>query len=383
VTPCPPGSTGFSLHRGRCMQAKACAPRSGFSLIEILVSIMIFAVISIAMLTVFSLASSIFRDTEAARTADDDAAVALVTLNDDLSRLVSPANGGFWYAETRMKNPATPNDASTDVTSAGSMVISFVISHHDPLHGSADGRGTQQVVAWWTDTNGGLWRGVAPRPDTGEAFTALATIYGAGEDLAALSNTVSRREIIRGCLYLGVDLSTPDRRRSNDLTDPTKGWNEVVDAAGVVISGGPNPQGTNLYCTETAGRTTSDSWPDAIRVTLITAGSGRKSNPDPARFATRGFLARDINDNDTTTVRIGGIKTLPAGRGAVLRLMDPNDPSKVEWLGYTAFRNGLLEGVTRGAMRTGTTPGSAGYAFPRNTPVAVGRIHRLVRTLPP
>jgi hypothetical protein len=227
----------------------------------------------------------------------------------------------------------------------------------------------------------------------------LEETYMKANDMNTLTTSApGRRAIIRGCLHLGVDVSRPGRNRQvvGASATATARWDWSADAAGDPIEPVDTPYSNQLVVATPP--IPASPWPDAIRVTLITAGGGRKVTPgqDPAaaRYATRGFLAQEITDQTAAaTVRLGGIKTLPVGQGAVLRLGDPNDASStVEWVGYTAFRNGLLEGVTRGALRTGTevTPGGPGvssvregYAFPRNTPVAVGRIHRLVRTLPP
>ena len=373
--------------------------QGGFSLIEILISILIFSMISIAMLTVFNLSSTIFRETEASRTADDEAAIALAMLEDDLARMVPASNGGWLFAQVAAKTHDGLGDLSPEHT-GGSMVIAFTIDVGDALRADKDGKGMRQVVAWWTDDYGCLWRGVQNRnPVNSSDATRTAMeilendIYNAEEKTDSLLSH-AKQQIIRGCLHLSVDISGVGNkaRQLKSTAGTSHAWNWAVDE----IEDPVLPLPAAPYRTEAQTSTeTPDPWPEAICITLITAGGGKKDAANPARYATRGFLASNgIQPDDTDNIRVAGIRIFPAQGGALLRLGDPADtststPSKVEWLSYTGVDNGVLRGVTRAQLRTGADPAhgepphGTGYNFDRNTPVAIGRVHSLVRILPP
>jgi prepilin-type N-terminal cleavage/methylation domain-containing protein len=357
--------------------------QAGFSLIEVLVSILIFSMISIAMLTVFNLASTIFRETEAARTADDEAAIALAMLEDDLARMVPAANGGYFFAQVLAKDQANV-DLPANRT-GGNMVISFTIDVGSALRADNQGRGLRRVVAWWTDDYGRLWRGVKARDSHDKAFDVLTDIYSAGEGTDDLTPS-ARQQVIRGCLHLSVDIAGPGiKNRALSAAGTTPAWNWEFSKDGAAIL----PTASDLYRTEPqTANGPKDPWPEAIRLTLITAGGGKKDTANPARYATRGFLASSsLNDTDDTGIKVAGIRVFPAQGGALLRLGDPSDPaSAVEWLSYTGVSNGALSGVTRARLRSGADPAAnppVGHAFTRNAPVAIGRVHTLVRILPP
>lgn len=326
--------------------------RRGFSLIEILVSLMIFSVVSVAMLTVFTLSSSVFREAEAARAGNDEAIAVLAALDDDLKRMVPPAAGGYLYCGVHDANGA--NAVADD---GGTMVLAFTIANPDAGQVEASGRNARLLVAWWADRQGFLHRSAAAAADSqGVASTnsqILLTLYQTSAPVAGT-----------GCLYFGVDCHTGDAPRQG--LDWTAGATPLL----------PGPTEADYVCTDTFdGSHTPDAFPAALRVSVVLVGANRTT-------AGTGFLASKesasgfVVEDQGTTIRTGGLKTLPVHPGALVRIGDPDLNPNVEWLSYTGFRNGRIEVAARAQRRT------AQVVHPRGTPIRFGRTYTLVRELP-
>ena len=70
--------------------------RSGFTLVEILISIMIFVVVSGAMIGILLIGTDLFRRGEFSRAANDETVAVVGTIEDDLKHMVPAADGG-WF----------------------------------------------------------------------------------------------------------------------------------------------------------------------------------------------------------------------------------------------------------------------------------------------
>lgn len=331
--------------------------RTGFSLIEVLVSLLIFSVVAVAMLTVFTLSTAVFRETEAARAGNDEAIAVLAALEDDLRRMVPPAAGGYLFCGV--------HDSTGDGTAdddGGNMVLAFTIANPDASQIEETGRNARLLVAWWADGQGLLHRTSAPAADSQGTVTAttnstiLGGLYNASGPVAG-----------SGCLYFGADCHTTAGLRAAPRKDL-----EWQPATNPLLPG----DGLGDYvCTDTFdGSHTPDAFPEALRICVVLVGGPKSSAPFiVGKENASGFVVEDLGN----TIRTGGLKTLPTYPNAMVRLGDPGSP--VEWLTYTGFRNNRIEVAAREQRRTIHTPP---VVHPRSTPIRFGRTYTLVRELP-
>lgn len=339
------------------MLARTIFPGSaGFSLIEVLVSLMIFSVVAVAMLTVFTLSTAVFRETEAARAGNDEAIAVLAALEDDLRRMVPPAAGGYLFCGVHDAN--TNNDPGDD---GGNMVLAFTIANPDAHQVEETGKNARLVVAWWADARGLLHRTTAAAADSQGAVSNLTN----SQILLTLYHQATSPVAGTGCLYFGADChATAAKRQGLD-------WAPAVATAPLLPGDGLG----DYVCTDTFdGTHTPDVFPEALRISVVLVG-GPKAGTGfvAAKENASGFVVEDLN----TTIRTGGLKTLPTYPNAMVRLGDPGGP--VEWLTYTSFRNNRIEVAAREQRRTIHTPA---VVHPRGTPIRFGRTYTLVRELP-
>ena len=331
--------------------------RHGFTLIEVMVSILIFSVMSIAMIGVFSAATSIFRAGESARAATDEATAVLAMIDDDLKRMVAPQDGGFFFTTVNMPIPGVPPAPVAFVAEpGGNMVLSFKIRNPDPGAISEAGIGARLIVLYWVEEEtlgSGTWalhRATATAADsdnvpaTTSELAVMNSIYRSADSVVA-----------RGCLYLGVDLSTPNSVR-NSLN-----WSMCEPLINMI--------GVYRYCTEpNATYPDVQAYPDAFRISLSITGGNR--------FGAKGTLISD----DGTGIRVAGVKQVPIIGGAFARIGDPGTPN-VEWVRYDNFVKGKMTfqgaDVVRDLRRTTHTG-----AHPRGLAVYFCPTFTLVRTLP-
>lgn len=313
----------------------------GFTLVEMLVSILLFSVVSLAMVTILATATNLFRLGEAGRAASDEAMATLTAFDSDLAQIVPAANGGFWFCQVYMPN----------IRPAGNMVIAFVIANPDPtsiISTSGSGGGStppnhqltmsRQLVIWWVDEKARLHRVALNDKGTNRYSAVEAHVTTDHGDPATVYAT--------GCLYLGVNVSGPDRS------------SEV-------------PSGTTPWCTEHILNSAPEAFPDSVRVRMIFAGA--------TRDAPKGTV---IQDDGLSGIRISGIKTLPGGTGALVRIGDPGNPLHTpEWISYSTFSKGYLRDdptLGRKQLRTDEPPGGR---HARNEPVVAGQTYSLTRVL--
>lgn len=311
--------------------------RRAFTLVEIMVSIMIFTVVGGAMLGILLLATDLYRRGEAGRSANDEAIAVLAALDADLARIVPPNQGGFFYADVH--------------DSSGNTLIAFKTAARDRSTIGGTGTGARSLVAWWVDGQQQLRRAERPEPPRN-----AITLPTNDEDYLELDDMVvvngsTWPVLTSGCLHFGAWLSLDSEPRAS-LQD----WRTVA--------GYDYPSLTASFQFGGAG---SDPFPRALLITLGLTGGGR--------FAAQGFTVEDVANNDTA-IRIAGFKGLPTNPGSMLRIGD-------EWVGYNGYSNGTIacpkiygSRVGRGQRR------SLEVAHPAKTPVRLAQTYSLVRDLP-
>ncbi len=94
--------------------------RAGLTLIEILVSILILSVVSIAMIGILMVSSELFRRGEFSRSSNDEAIAVMGALDDDVKRIIPVVDGGWLYAALSR----TPHD--------GNCILGMAIPNPDP-----------------------------------------------------------------------------------------------------------------------------------------------------------------------------------------------------------------------------------------------------------
>ena len=304
--------------------------RRGFTLMEIMVSLLIFSVVSLALIGVLSAAVKLFRAGEAGRAASDETIATLAQLDDDLKRMVPAADNGYLFTKTKQ----------TSGHNAGNMVLAFKIRNPDGSTISDKGIGARLIVVWWVDDKGRLCRKSANAADSGgnhpTEFEVTEEIYGTEQPVA------------NGCLYFGVDLSTDAVPRT------TLEWEPRNPAAIVTFSTEPLTAGA-----------IPDPFPTAIRITTVLTGGSRNY--------IRGRCVRD----DANGIRVTGVGQVPVGAGVMARLGDPLTEN-VEWTRYSTFKGGVLacDPTDRGQRRTSKIDDVTGKE------VTFAPSYTLVRTLP-
>lgn len=332
--------------------------RRGFTLIEIMVSIMIFTVVALAMMTIMLMASEIYRSGEAGRSANDETVAVMAALDEDLARIVPAADGGWFYA-------SMDGDDDGAADSDGDTLIAFKIARRDRSQIDRNGVGDRAIVAWWVRhevmannvTQSVLYRGEAPAdlldddPATDQDLDTFDRI---------MTTTALRAQVTTGCLHFGAYLAADAGGR--DL------GSEWLDEA----TGGQTLPNHGEPTLNTTGQPLT--FPAAVRITAVLSGGGR--------FAPRGRLIGPLTTG-ATSFRIAGIPGLATRPGSMLRITDPVDPKVGEWIGYDGYSGGLVTCtnptdplVGRGRRRS--LPG----AFPTQSEVRIGQSFSLVRTLP-
>ena len=305
--------------------------RRGFTLMEIMVSLLIFSVVSLALIGVLSAAVKLFRAGEAGRAASDETIATLAQLDDDLKRMVPAADNGYLFTKTQ----------KTSGHDAGNMVLAFKIRNPDGGTISDKGLGARLIVVWWVDNEGHLCRKSANAADSGGNQT---TEYDVAKSIYF---TVQTQPVANGCLYFGVDLST-------DVVPRTKlDWAPNNPAIGGIFSTEPLTPGA-----------IPDPFPTAIRITTVLTGGSRNY--------IRGRCVRD----DTTGIRVTGVGQVPVGAGVMARLGDPTTED-VEWTRYSSFKGGVLNCAATDREQRRTTKIDA-----TGKEVTFAPSYTLVRTLP-
>lgn len=340
--------------------------RDGFTLLEVLIAILIFSIVSVAMIGVLVGAVRIFRGGESARAAHDEAIAVLSQLDEDIARMVPQGDGGFFYLRVR---DVDVNNSTFDPDPLKSMVLAFKIRNPDAQAATADAVGvtpdttsdrSRLVVTWWVDNSGWLNRVAEPATEWQQdpsvrprEITKVATaLSGAGTHLSA------------NCLYFGADLSLDQElpaiaQKPGDAgisARPNLSWTGCLPAA------------TNKYCTEPSASDPAvfQPFPRAIRIAVTLTGGSRN------------LLTGTVIRDDSSGIRIAGVGQVPLGMNATARVGDATTGT-VEWIQYDKATGGLL---TFGAGRPESIRRTTATTHNRGEPIVFGTTYSLVRSLP-
>jgi prepilin-type N-terminal cleavage/methylation domain-containing protein len=355
------------------------AGRCGFTLVEILISIMIFVVVSGAMIGILLIGTDLFRRGEFSRAANDETVAVVGTIEDDIKHMVPAADGGWLYAE--VVNGAGSGWAN------GDCILAFLITNPDSSLIQHDGSFSRLKVAYGC-YQGRIQRATAPLVTTIQdpqgiqdiaAFvqsipsylngsnTGAAVVPGAPPAVATVTSTT----VTSGCLYFGVSLLINGNPTYPPPTTSTVSgsidWEAPLGACTVL----PPWAGQAAYDTSMAQPLGQANMPmpSVLRLSLVLTGG--------SRFAPRGQV---IADNGTT-LRINGLSALPTAPGSMLRV-DAAGGGSTEWIGYSAVTTSITNGTViscpspRSLRRTTTTTHNRGDL------VQVGQTYSIVRTLP-
>ena len=111
--------------------------RRGFTLVEIMVSLMIFVVVSGAMVGIMMMSSELFRRGEFSRSANDEVVAVLGAVSDDLNHLVPETGDGWFFAGV----PSV----------SGNTLVAFTTAGQNPDGIGARGQNALSVVGMWVE----------------------------------------------------------------------------------------------------------------------------------------------------------------------------------------------------------------------------------------
>lgn len=117
--------------------ASAAKPRYGFTLIEIMVSLMIFVVVSGAMVSILMISSDLFRRGEFSRSANDETIAVLGAVSDDLNHMVPENSDGWFFA-------GIPR-------ASGNTLVAFTTAGQSPDGIGARGQNARSLVGLWVE----------------------------------------------------------------------------------------------------------------------------------------------------------------------------------------------------------------------------------------
>ena len=355
--------------------------RSGFTLVEILISIMIFVVVSGAMIGILLIGTDLFRRGEASRAANDESVAVVGTIEDDLKHMVPAADGGWCYAEV-------VSGAIGNGWSNGDCLVAFLITNPDPSLIQHDGSYSRLKVAY------GCFQGQIRRVTTPlltsptdpqgkqdiQAFVnglpgTISSGNSPGVAVIGAINPTSVVTVTTGCLHFGAYLLINGNPGSYPLPLPLK----VNGVALGIDWEAPGPNGTVLP--PWSGQPAYDTnlpqglgqanlpMPSVLRLSLVLTGG--------SRFAPRGQVIAD----STTTLRIAGLPALPTGPGTMLRV-DAAAGGQTEWIGYTSVSTSIANGTVIMCSNPRSLRRTPSSVHQRGDVVQVGQTYSIVRTLP-
>ncbi|MFM2091962.1 MAG: hypothetical protein RLZZ127_2451 [Planctomycetota bacterium] len=344
--------------------------RRGFTLVEILVSLGIFAVIGTLIVTVLFSATRLFSGAEAAKAAGDEAVTVLALLRNDLSRIVPGRDGGWFHARI--------------LDGSGNGCVAWIAVNENPEDLVVPGRGAaprggREIIAWWTISDGTLRRMSWPVPSTltGVALNRISQIRNLGSSAAI----PGARTITTGVLQFSPWVTVrSDSLIGDQLLRPLDSagrpdWEKLAADGSSELAPWPGRSWDTLegYTPLGASATRAFPWPTAVRIGVSLAGGGtlqwRNGELELARTAAGNrdidqvFLAAPMDEDDTTVRTRGG--PLPAGAGSTFRIGD-------EWLAVTDIPAPGTATVRRGLRR------STAAAHARGAPVLQGQTFSVV-----
>jgi hypothetical protein len=335
------------------------------TLVEILVAIAIFLVMSTVMIGILAAATGLYRQGERARTANDETMAVLNVLDRDLGRAIPRRQGGHFWAWHE-----TPAAGVAD----GDCIAAWIIE--DP----ASLQSGYSMVAWGVI-------GTAPaatlrRTVFRDVVPLRLETYPADADLQKLAGPGSvSQDLVGGVLHFGVWLLGTSRG-GGALPGTGGPWLHPADDFWIEAAGIPTPPtcptepiaGQPPYSTFNRDH----RYPLLARFTLILTGGGR-TLPD----------GRVLADDQERQLRTGGLGDVPVLPGSLARIGD-------ELIGLHGLaggrllvnedlahgplnRPGAIDGLGRGVYRSAPPP-SGGH--PRGTAVFLGHQFSLIRQLP-
>ncbi len=346
--------------------------RRGFTLVEIMVSLGIFAVVGIIITSVLLSATRLFGSAEAAKSASDEAVTVMALLREDLRRIVPARDGGWFHARL--------------IDSSGNGLVAWLALNADPDALAADGSGGREVVAWWVRPGGELLRSSVP---VGIGFKGFAAQRQAVRGAVAAQTVIfsgtgsSNRIITVGALNLSpwVARTGPGgsgaRSFARPLTDGRPDWERLVGGETVVGPWQDSSAGSGDGTWDTDPTVaTPAGWPTAVRIAVTMAGGGTlvrttrgvelRSDGAGSRDLAQTFVADGglATDPATTTLRMRG-GAIPAGPGSAFRIGD-------EWFTATGFEQAGVATVDRGRRR------SVSSTHARGAPILQGQTYSVV-----
>lgn len=114
--------------------------RSAFTLVEIMISIMIFTVVSMAMVGIMLTGAELFRRGEFSRSANDETVAVIGAIDDDLKHVVPSTGDGYIFSKV--------------ASASGNTLIAFATKQEAPDGVTARGLKSHSLVALWVDENG-------------------------------------------------------------------------------------------------------------------------------------------------------------------------------------------------------------------------------------
>lgn len=346
--------------------------RSAFTIIELLVSIGIFAISAALMLGAMFGATETFRRGEAARQSGDEATAVIAALQEDISRAVP--------SRLRDGVPAPEwGRLYAHASATGDCTLGMVVENPDRSQvrwidrpGSPPSKALVGVRKWV------FWQVIAdPDPSQSTLIREEWDITEDGTIVADDGSSISfptdtgkqplRQDVVtRGCLHFGVwvELAEAHRLVNQSGLGPDIAWESMSEAvfpfanASAFDTRQQQGGGTTLYAPFYAPFYPQ---PDALRISLVLTGGGR--------FANRGYLVGSLA-KDATEARVTGIKALPTTAGSLLRIGN-------EWVRYDDFRGGRITGLKRGELRSAQAD-----PHPDRSLVLAGQPFSLVMSLP-
>ncbi len=372
---------------------RPAAPRAGFSLLEVIVTIGVFMAISTAMIGILAAAGNIYRAGEQGRAANTEAMAVFGLIDRDLDRAVPPRQGGRFYAQ--VLNPQT-----------GACAVGWTI--HTPEAGANAEERHHRFVVYGLDDYDTLRRREFDSLDASNFHWDDPFRQRTGTDTIEDPSSLAGEQITAGCLHFGVWLmgvsATPDGsppwnphlrtiapQQTADDESMFWTWSRSVDADDLVTPPyAPDPNhDPDPYISDPAGRDLP--YPAAMRLTVIFTGDGR--------LRPLGQLVQDA-DAAADELRIGGLDGLSTSPGAMIRLGESGvdhlrrDPGRAvipradyELIAYRDYRDGRVivnDSWARGPLDPQTDIGRGVYrskarAHSRGASVTHGRQYALTR----
>ena len=345
--------------------------KHGFTLAEILVSVLIFLIISGAMFGIFLSVTKLYREGEFSRSSNDESQIVTNLIEADLANIVPGNAGGIFYAW--LDNSGQPSNTESN----GNCVLGWVMRNKQP---NASQPTPFVFVIWGVihedeeplrrmvfNINGDLeslnltalnaptrTAGTDDILNTSDDIVDVVN-FNPNDPLPSLAYKVEQATTItQGCLYFGASLSGTAHDidgtftvchkpainvGESDVMKRTTYWTYVTDG-NLILDDEPYSEpfapGSHYSNNDTlsiTGETYQKTFPNAVRLNLILSGS--------ERFSKSGQLASNLpNDDKINSFRIAGIETIPASPGSLIRI---GDSINAEWVGYyDVTTNGLI-----------------------------------------